>query len=100
MGDAGRQDLEGRIYMSKKVKKMKTVSNLETDDCRWPIGDPRDADFHFCGARQVSGRPYCETHWRMSFVPSRPRYQPSYQQTTAPALPNASSAAVATRRAA
>jgi hypothetical protein len=49
---------EGRNYMTKKPKETKTVFNLEANDCRWPIGDPRDADFHFCGAQKVSGRPY------------------------------------------
>ena len=67
--------------MAKKAKKPKTA-NLETNDCRWPIGDPRAVDFHFCGAQQVAGRPYCELHWRMSFQPSRPRHE-----QTAPRLP-------------
>jgi len=69
--------------MAKKAKKPKTVANLETNDCRWPLGDPRDADFHFCGAQQIAGRPYCELHWRMSFQPSRPRHE-----QTAPRLPS------------
>ena len=60
--------------MSKKSNKPKTMANLEQNECRWPIGDPRDADFHFCGALQASGRPYCAHHWAMAFVPSRPRY--------------------------
>ena len=62
--------------MTKKTKKPKTVETLETNDCRWPIGDPRHADFHFCGAPKVPRGPYCELHWRMAFQPTRPRYQP------------------------
>jgi GcrA cell cycle regulator len=54
------------MYMAKKTKKPKTVDTLERNDCRWPIGDPRHPDFHFCGAPQVAGRPYCELHWRMA----------------------------------
>jgi hypothetical protein len=42
--------------MAKQTKKPKTVDTLERNDCRWPIGDPRHADFHFCGAPQVAGR--------------------------------------------
>jgi GcrA cell cycle regulator len=74
--------------MTKKIKKAskptkpKTLLNLEKNDCRWPIGEPRQPDFHFCGAPQVSGRPYCELHWRMAFQPSRPRHQ-----QPAPTLP-------------
>jgi GcrA cell cycle regulator len=60
-------------YMSKKLNKPKTVANLELHDCRWPLGDPRQPDFRFCGARQAPGRPYCEVHWRMAIQPPRPR---------------------------
>jgi hypothetical protein len=40
--------------MAKKPEKKKTIANLDQRECRWPIGDPRDADFHFCGAPQAS----------------------------------------------
>jgi GcrA cell cycle regulator len=67
--------------MAKKLEK-KTIANLEKDECRWPIGDPRLADFHFCGEPRAMGRPYCALHWRMAFVPSKPRHQQG-----APVLP-------------
>ena len=51
---------------TKTPKEPKTVDTLERNDCRWPIGDPRHPDFHFCGAPQVAGRPYCDLHWRMA----------------------------------
>lgn len=54
-------------------KKQKTVATLEAKDCRWPIGDPREEGFHFCGAAQLPGRPYCALHWQMAFMPARPR---------------------------
>jgi GcrA cell cycle regulator len=78
--------------MSKKSSKLKTMANLEQNECRWPIGDPREADFHFCGALRASGRPYCAHHWAMAFVPSRPRYAQPAAQPVAPL--------VSTRRAA
>ena len=31
-------------------------------NCLWPIGDPGDQDFHFCGAPAVPGKPYCDEH--------------------------------------
>jgi hypothetical protein len=68
--------------VSKVANKTKMLTELEANDCRWPIGDPRHADFHFCGAQQLLGRPYCELHWRLSFAPSKPRHQ-----NNAPALP-------------
>ncbi len=30
--------------------------------CMWPLGDPKQADFHFCGAPAEPGRPYCSQH--------------------------------------
>jgi GcrA cell cycle regulator len=63
--------------MTKKTKKLKTVATLESNDCRWPIGDPRQPEFHFCGAPRAAGRPYCAAHWQMAFQPSKPRSQPA-----------------------
>lgn len=58
----------------KKNNKYKTLLELESGDCRWPVGDPRHDGFHFCGAPQVLGRPYCITHWPLSFVPGKGRH--------------------------
>ena len=48
--------------------KIKLV-DLDQNTCRWPIGDPGDEDFHFCGARCPIDKPYCEHHtaiaWRV-----------------------------------
>jgi GcrA cell cycle regulator len=55
------------------AKTQKTISTLEHNDCRWPVGDPKDTDFHFCGAPKLAARPYCELHWRMAFQPARAR---------------------------
>lgn len=30
--------------------------------CRWPVGDPREASFGFCGAARGESGPYCEDH--------------------------------------
>ncbi len=59
--------------MSNKPLKPKTMADLEANDCRWPIGDPRQSDFHFCGAQKMLGRPYCTHHWQMSYEPSKAR---------------------------
>ncbi len=37
--------------------------------CLWPIGDPGDADFHFCGGETVTGRPYCPEHCARAYLP-------------------------------
>ena len=40
---------------------------LTNDKCRWPIGDPCEADFVFCGNAAVSGFSYCPGHARMAY---------------------------------
>lgn len=57
-------------------KQRKTLVKLLADDCRWPIGDPRHKDFHFCGKQKVEGRPYCEHHMHRCFQPARPYREP------------------------
>ena len=51
----------------------KTIQSLTECSCRWPIGDPQLADFHFCGKDKVMGLPYCEFHARRAFQPPQPR---------------------------
>lgn len=49
---------------------------LKSKDCRWPYGDPRDEDFHFCGhpimGDTVEETPYCEAHARLAYQPTKP----------------------------
>ena len=35
--------------------------------CRWPIGDPCDPNFLFCGNEAVTGFSYCAGHARMAY---------------------------------
>ena len=51
----------------------KTIATLVETSCRWPIGDPQHADFHFCGKTKVVGLPYCEHHARRAYQPPAPR---------------------------
>ncbi|MFN0217289.1 MAG: GcrA family cell cycle regulator [Hyphomicrobium sp.] len=51
----------------------KSIQTLTECSCRWPIGDPQMADFHFCGKTKVVGLPYCEVHARRAFQPAAPR---------------------------
>lgn len=36
--------------------------------CLWPIGDPNDPDFHFCGATAQPGKPYCTEHAQRAYI--------------------------------
>ena len=55
------------------LKERKYIQTLTENCCRWPIGDPQLADFHFCGKKKVAGLPYCEVHARRAFQPPQPR---------------------------
>lgn len=41
--------------------------------CKWPIGDPRDADFTFCGLGVRQGTPYCPQHAAAAYQTSSRR---------------------------
>jgi GcrA cell cycle regulator len=58
------------------IAQRKTMTTLLPDDCRWPIGDPQTAGFHFCGKHKQAGHPYCEFHVRRASAPSRVRVMP------------------------
>ena len=55
------------------LNERKYIQTLTETCCRWPIGDPQQADFHFCGKNKVAGLPYCEVHARRAFQPPQPR---------------------------
>ena len=42
--------------------------NLDSHTCRWPLGDPRDEDFCFCGKKVRAGQTYCDEHAAMAYV--------------------------------
>ena len=55
------------------LKERKTIQTLGECNCRWPIGDPQQADFHFCGKEKLPGLPYCQFHARRAFQPPQTR---------------------------
>ena len=50
-----------------------TVLTINDRMCRWPIGDPSEHEFHFCGRKPKSGSPYCEAHARKAYQPPQLR---------------------------
>jgi len=50
-----------------------SILTLKESMCRWPIGDPSEEDFHFCGRKKVDTLPYCEHHARMAYQPVQAR---------------------------
>jgi GcrA cell cycle regulator len=52
---------------------MVTVLTVKDSMCKWPIGDPADANFGFCGHTSAEGSPYCAEHARVAFQPAKKR---------------------------
>ena len=50
----------------------RTILTVETGECRWPSGDPQEADFHLCGGKSLPGLSYCECHARRAFNTAPP----------------------------
>lgn len=44
-------------------------ADLDADHCRWPIGDPKQHGFGYCGCKKVEGLPYCNAHARRAYTP-------------------------------
>jgi GcrA cell cycle regulator len=51
--------------------KTASVLTLNESMCKYPIGDPNDADFAFCGRASFGGHPYCQDHARLAYQPSQ-----------------------------
>ena len=44
------------------VAQRRSLLQLDSGACRWPVGDPSARDFFFCGAMALVGKPYCAEH--------------------------------------
>jgi GcrA cell cycle regulator len=44
-----------------------TLMTLGPASCRWPIGDPRDDDFGYCGRPRPPMSTYCDCHAQVAF---------------------------------
>jgi GcrA cell cycle regulator len=50
-----------------------SILELNEEKCHWPIGDPGQPEFAFCGGKAVVGRPYCGYHVRIAYQPAADR---------------------------
>ncbi|AOF90769.1 GcrA family cell cycle regulator [Sinorhizobium sp. RAC02] len=57
------------VPMSRKLE----LTELTERTCKWPIGDPLNDDFHFCGNESPDNSPYCTYHQRLAYQPSAER---------------------------
>ena len=73
IGKAHRLGLSGRPSPIKKKKEIKGTSLLVLTErmCKWPFGDPKKPDFHFCGKAVDVTMTYCPEHRALAYTPSR-----------------------------
>lgn len=62
--------IEVTVKKNKKSEKNGNIKLVELDShtCRWPLGDPRDDDFCFCGKKIRLGQTYCDEHSTLAYV--------------------------------
>ena len=68
--EAGATGMNVPVLKPAKRKLITTIA-LTTDTCRWPLGDPADSDFHYCGELPLIGQPYCDVHDAQSYQAAR-----------------------------
>ncbi len=61
--------LERRSHKDSVASATRAVSaSRRGPKCLWPIGDPGDEDFHFCGEPALAGKPYCAEHCAKAYI--------------------------------
>ena len=74
--------------VSKGGKQTRTsLLDLNEKVCKWPIGHPGDADFHFCGRPSNAGFPYCNDHCLVAYQAQMPRKDRPRQLPPLPGAP-------------
>ncbi len=60
-----------RTYGKAEVGEMRRVGLAEIGEveCRWPLGDPTEDDFAYCGLPIAKGHAYCAGHCRLAYRP-------------------------------
>lgn len=60
------------VEIEKMAKKLDLLKLTERT-CKWPIGDPAEQNFFFCGLPCDPSKPYCEHHIAIAFQPMSAR---------------------------
>ncbi len=58
-----------RTYVKAEVGEMRRIGllNIGEVECRWPLGDPGEDDFAYCGLPIAKGHAYCAGHCRLAY---------------------------------
>ena len=47
--------------------KKSIVGSGNFKSCQWPIGDPLEEGFHYCGGQNIPTKPYCIEHYKKAY---------------------------------
>ena len=53
--------------LSREDQDLFSLMDLQPRMCRWPVGDPQDETFGFCGSDCIMGLPYCSEHAKQAY---------------------------------
>ncbi|WP_180898296.1 GcrA family cell cycle regulator [Martelella soudanensis] len=51
------------------IMKKVALTELTEMTCKWPVGDPTQDDFYFCGCEAPENTPYCSYHAKLAYQP-------------------------------
>ena len=72
IGKAHRLGLSGRPSpIKKKTVQPLTLHSMTERMCKWPFGDPKKPDFHFCGHPVAVAITYCPEHRSIAYQAAR-----------------------------
>lgn len=55
------------------ISRRLSLVELSERTCKWPVGDPLQEGFHFCGNDSNDASPYCGYHAKLAFQPTSER---------------------------
>ena len=78
--DKEKKKVAPKRVIKKADKQLVSLLDLTDRMCKWPLGHPGDADFHFCGKNSEPGMPYCASHCAEAYQAQPPRRDRRQQQ--------------------
>lgn len=64
-----RKRADRSIFATAEVGEMRRIGlpDISEVHCRWPLGDPTEEDFVYCGLQVARGHSYCAGHCRLAY---------------------------------
>lgn len=78
-----RPDIKEEQPIVRKGNKKIRLMDLKMNSCRWPLGDPKEEDFCFCGKTCTTGKPYCPEHCKIAYTSLKELAQQNKQNQAA-----------------